>query len=42
MVLKSLTLNYTELPQFSIKEDLVDNGYSLFEEEVISRHQIYR
>ena len=35
-LLKSLTLNCTELPQFSLKKDLVDNGYSLFAEEVIS------
>ena len=36
MVLKSLTLNYTELTQFSLEEDLDDNGYSLIAEEVIS------
>ena len=38
-MLKSPTLNYTELQQFSLKEDLVNNGYSLFAEEVISRPQ---
>ena len=39
MVLNSFTLNCTELSQFSLKEDLIDNGYSLFAEEVISRPQ---
>ena len=27
----------SELPQFSSEEDLVNNGYSLFAEDVISR-----
>ena len=32
-------LYYAELLQFSLKEDLVNNGYSLFAEEVISKPQ---
>ena len=32
-------LHYAELLQFSLKEDLVNNGYSLFAEEVISKPQ---
>ena len=39
LVLKSLTLQYDELLQFSLKEDLINNGYSLFAEEVISKPQ---
>ena len=35
----SQTLRYAELPQFSLKEDLVNNGYALFAEEVISKLQ---
>ena len=34
-----MNLEYTELPQFSLKEDLVNDGYPLFAEEVISRPQ---
>ena len=30
---------YAEILQFSLKEDLVNNGYSLFAEEVISKPQ---
>ena len=36
LVLKSLTLHYAELLQFSLKENLVNNGCPLIAEEVIS------
>ena len=39
LVLKSLTFHYAELLQFLLREDLVNNGYSLFAEEVISEPQ---
>ena len=32
-------LNYAELLQFSLKEDLINNGYPLIAEEVISKPQ---
>ena len=35
----SPTLYYAELLQFSLKEDLVNNGYSRFAEEVFSKPQ---
>ena len=38
-MLKSYTLPYAEPLQFSLKEDLDDNGYSLFAEKVISKSQ---
>ena len=38
-MLKSQTLYFAELLQFSLTEDLVNNGYSLFAEEVISKFQ---
>ena len=37
--LNSQTLHYDELLQFSLKEDFVNNGYSLFAEEAISKPQ---
>ena len=39
LVLKSWTLHYAELLQFSLKDDVVNNGYFLFAEEVISKPQ---
>ena len=35
MVLKSQTSHHAKLPEFSLKEEMVYNGYSLFAEEVI-------
>ena len=35
----SQTLHYAELLQVLLKENLVNNGYSLFAEEVISKPQ---
>ena len=34
-MLKSRTLHYAKLLQFSLKEDVVNNDYSLFAKEVI-------
>ena len=34
-----INLHYAELLHFSLKEDLVNNSYSLFAEEVISKPQ---
>ena len=38
-MLKSWTLYYAELLQRSLKDNLVNNGYSLTAEEVISKPQ---